>query len=171
MEIDCDRSGPVSDQSFLGDPSLYSALIDAELKPTDFHHLPGWAEDDHREAFSVFLKSAEALIEQRAELRPGAVLVNATSVGLMKPDESPLPAQVALDATHLVVDLVYRPLQTALLASAARAGAQTQDGLWMLVEQALLQAQLWLGLEVGPEVAPELHRYLASALEHRGAER
>ena len=60
----------MSDQSFLGDPSLYSALIDAELKPTDFHHLPGWAEDDHREAFSVFLKSAEALIEQRAELRP-----------------------------------------------------------------------------------------------------
>lgn len=60
----------MSDPGFLSDPSLYSALIDAELEPTDFHHLSGWAKDDHRQAFAVFLKSAAALIERRSELRP-----------------------------------------------------------------------------------------------------
>lgn len=53
----------------MSDPHLYSALIDAELEPTDFHNMAGWAHDDHRDAFTVFLKSAEAIVERRPDLR------------------------------------------------------------------------------------------------------
>ena len=54
----------------MSDPTLYSALIDAEFERVDFDEVPGWIHDDHREALAVFLKSAEAVIEGRADLRP-----------------------------------------------------------------------------------------------------
>lgn len=71
------------------------------------------------------------------------VVVNATSVG-MGSDECPVPA-VALSADQIVVDLVYHPLETALLRAARRVGAVAIDGLGMLVHQAALQHRLWTG--------------------------
>lgn len=72
------------------------------------------------------------------------VLVNATSVG-MGTDESPVPAAV-LHAGLTVADIVYHPLETALLRAAAAAGASRVDGLGMLVHQAARQQQLWTGV-------------------------
>jgi shikimate dehydrogenase len=46
----------------------------------------------------------------------------------------------------IVFDLIYNPLQTKLLADAARAGAQTINGLEMLVWQGALAFELWTGL-------------------------
>lgn len=71
------------------------------------------------------------------------IVVNATSVG-MASDDSPLDTAL-LHAGHVVVDLVYHPLETALLAAARAVGARAIDGLGMLVHQAALQQQLWLG--------------------------
>lgn len=73
------------------------------------------------------------------------VLVNATSVG-MGDDESPVDAGV-LHAGLTVVDIVYHPLDTALLRAARRAGARTVDGLGMLVHQAVRQQLLWTGVQ------------------------
>lgn len=71
------------------------------------------------------------------------LIVNATSVGF-DTDELPLdPAVLRLE--HLVADLVYHPLDTALLRAARDVGARTFDGLGMLVHQAALQQHLWLG--------------------------
>jgi shikimate dehydrogenase len=50
-----------------------------------------------------------------------------------------------LDPSQVVADLVYHPLQTAWLIEAARVGARTVDGLGMLIHQAALQQQAWLG--------------------------
>jgi shikimate dehydrogenase len=44
-----------------------------------------------------------------------------------------------------VVDLVYDPLETPLLASARARGARTVPGLGMLVHQAALQVERWSG--------------------------
>jgi shikimate dehydrogenase len=77
------------------------------------------------------------------ELAAAELIVNATSVGFGS-DELPLDADV-LHPEHLVADLVYHPLETALLRAARAAGARTFDGLGMLVHQAALQQQLWLG--------------------------
>lgn len=71
------------------------------------------------------------------------LVVNATSVGFGS-DELPLDPAV-LHPEQLVADLVYHPLDTALLRAARAVGARTFDGLGMLVHQAALQQQLWLG--------------------------
>lgn len=78
-----------------------------------------------------------------ADLAAADLIVNATSVGFGT-DELPLDPGV-LHPEQLVADLVYHPLNTALLRAARDAGARTFDGLGMLVHQAALQQHLWLG--------------------------
>jgi shikimate dehydrogenase len=75
------------------------------------------------------------------------LLVNATTVGMWPhtnasiwPDGQPLPRHLA------VCDLVYRPLETALLAQARAAGALPIDGLGMLIGQGALSFQMWTGI-------------------------
>lgn len=85
------------------------------------------------------------------EVAAADLVVNATSVGFGT-DESPLDGLPAvLHAGQAVADLVYHPLDTALLRAAAAAGARTFDGLGMLVHQAALQQELWTGRH--PDVA------------------
>ncbi len=73
------------------------------------------------------------------------LLVNATSVG-MEPDAdaTPVPAE-RLRPGATVFDAVYRPLETRLLREARERGCRTQDGLDMLVYQAVEQIRLWSG--------------------------
>lgn len=71
------------------------------------------------------------------------VLVNATSVG-MESDETPIPAEF-LHADLAVMDAVYTPLETRLLADASRAGATTVDGAWMLLYQGVEAFERWTG--------------------------
>jgi shikimate dehydrogenase len=78
-----------------------------------------------------------------ADITDGDIVVNTTSVG-MGTDELPCDPRL-LRPGQLVVDIVYHPLRTALLAAAAAAGCRTVDGLGMLVHQAALQQQLWHG--------------------------
>lgn len=76
------------------------------------------------------------------------IVVNATSVGLAT-DELPFDPAL-LRAGQVVADLVYHPLETALLRAAADQGCATVDGLGMLVHQAALQQQLWTGRSPDP---------------------
>jgi shikimate dehydrogenase len=71
------------------------------------------------------------------------VLVNTTSVG-MQPGERVIAAS-AVPARAVVVDIIYNPPQTPLLADAAARGARTLNGLPMLVHQAALAFELWTG--------------------------
>ena len=78
--------------------------------------------------------------------RPGSwdLLVNTTPLGTWPTvDRSPLP-DGPFDG-RLVYDLVYNPLETRLLADAARAGCDTIGGLDMLVAQAVRQFAWWTG--------------------------
>ncbi len=74
---------------------------------------------------------------------PWDLLINATPVG-MHPDssESPVPRERLRPGTT-VFDTVYRPLETRLLREAGEVGCRTQDGLDMLVHQAVEQIRLW----------------------------
>ena len=54
------------------------------------------------------------------------------------------------DRARSSADLVYHPLDTALLRAAASAGCATVDGLGMLVHQAVLQQELWTGQRPDP---------------------
>lgn len=82
-----------------------------------------------------------------ADVSTADLVVNATTVGMGEPpDRGELPIDPgALSAGQVVADLVYHPLETALLAAARAAGAHAVDGLGMLVHQAALQQRLWTG--------------------------
>ena len=73
------------------------------------------------------------------------MVVNTTSQGMI--GQPPLDLRLdALPPTALVVDIVYVPLETPLLAAARRRGNPTVDGLGMLLHQACVAWRLWFGL-------------------------
>jgi shikimate dehydrogenase len=75
------------------------------------------------------------------------LIVNATPVGMApRTDETPLPVGLVLPQGMAVYDLVYNPLETALIRSARAAGLQAVGGLGMLVEQAALSFESWTGV-------------------------
>ncbi|HXX47310.1 MAG TPA: shikimate dehydrogenase [Myxococcota bacterium] len=83
---------------------------------------------------------------------PWELLVNATSVGMSPAaDATPLAAAL-LRPGGLVFDTVYRPLETRLLREARERGLAVQDGLAMLVHQAVEQIRIWSGKRADPEL-------------------
>jgi shikimate dehydrogenase len=75
------------------------------------------------------------------------LIVNSTAVGLGGEDpfaELPLAA-AGFAAGQTVVDMVYGESPTALLRAAEAAGADTVDGIEILVQQGALSLQLWTG--------------------------
>jgi shikimate dehydrogenase len=94
--------------------------------------------------------AAQARTGDSDDIRNADIVVNATPIG-MGTDE--LPCDPALLGPHqIVADLVYHPLETALLHAARDAGARAVGGLGMLVHQAVLQHELWTGERPDPEV-------------------
>ena len=75
------------------------------------------------------------------------LIVNSTAVGLGGEDpfaELPLAAD-GFATGQVVVDMVYGREPTALLAAAEAAGAETVDGIEILVQQGALSLELWTG--------------------------
>ena len=94
-------------------------------------------------------------------LPSSALLVNTTSLGMhgqpaLEIDVSRLPAPA------VVADLVYVPLDTALLSAARARGLRTADGLGMLLHQAVRGFELWFGQR--PRVTPELRALVEADL-------
>ena len=73
------------------------------------------------------------------------ILVNATSVGMLDPDERPAVDLGALAPGALVADVVIAPRPTGFLADAAGRGLVTVHGNEMLVWQAAIGFELWTG--------------------------
>jgi len=91
------------------------------------------------ERFSVLAYPWEALYDAY-----GDILINATSVGL-KSFDSPVAKEVVLRFS-VVMDSVYLPLETKLLAIAKEENKIAIDGLKMLLYQGVEQFKLWTGL-------------------------
>lgn len=79
------------------------------------------------------------------------VVINCTSVGMGDDRSTPLEVD-RLSPSSAVVDLVYHPIETALLADARRRGCAVVGGLGMLVHQAARQQEIWLGRRPDPAV-------------------
>ncbi len=96
------------------------------------------------------------------ELLPRAgLLVNTTSLGMHGQPRLEIDVSL-LPATAVVVDNVYVPLQTELLAAAKARGLKTADGLGMLLHQAVRGFELWFGRR--PQVTPELRALVEADL-------
>ena len=73
-----------------------------------------------------------------------ALVVHTTTLGMSGKSDSP---RLKGDLHGIaVVDIVYRPLETALLIQAKSLGATVYDGLLMLAGQAALSFELWTGI-------------------------
>jgi shikimate dehydrogenase len=95
---------------------------------------------------------------ERAEALAGAaLLVNTTTLGMAGQAALDLDL-AALPPEALVADIVYAPLETPLLAAAARRGNAVVDGLGMLLHQARPGFAAWFG--VMPEVTAGLRAHV-----------
>lgn len=84
------------------------------------------------------------VIAMDASLPPAALLVNSSPLGMTGQDPldidlSPLPAEA------VVYDIVYAPLETALLKQARQRDLEVVDGLEMLIGQAAIAFELFFG--------------------------
>lgn len=97
---------------------------------------------------------------ERAEaLRGAALIVNTTTLGMTGAE--PLHLDLScLERSAVVTDIVYAPLETALLKAAAARGNPVVDGLGMLLHQARPGFAGWFGVE--PRVTPELRAFVLS---------
>lgn len=81
------------------------------------------------------------------------LIVNATTLGLGGGDTT-WPIDHCIKST-IVVDIVYRPLETALLRAARAKGLAAVDGLGMLIHQGALAFELWHGIKPDTQKARE----------------
>jgi shikimate dehydrogenase len=92
------------------------------------------------------------------------LLVNCTTVGMHHgPAEFPVPIGTlvaALSPGARVIDIVYPRGRGGLLDQCEAAGAVVQDGLEMLLWQAVFAEELWLARELGPEVVAAMRAAL-----------
>lgn len=88
------------------------------------------------------------------EYRSASTIINTTSIG-MYPDVhgTPLPDSVHISPDQIVFDIVYSPLETALIRHARAAGAQTISGLDMLLGQGAKAFELFTQLRFPWEAA------------------
>lgn len=80
------------------------------------------------------------------------LLVNATPVGMSATRDQSLISAQQLQGGMVVLDMVYRPLETRLLKDAATAGSICVSGLEMLLHQGVAQFEIWIGKEAPVEV-------------------
>lgn len=100
--------------------------------------------------------------EREAHAQGCGLIVNTTSLGMT--GQGPLAIDLSgAEAGAVVNDLVYSPLETAMLKQARDRGLRSVDGLGMLLHQAVPGFEKWFG--VRPEVTEVLRALVAGDLE------
>ncbi len=141
--------------------AVAAALQDAGAQVTVANRTLARAEALARDLPGLHVVAWDA---RAAALADHALVVNATPLGMVGHDP------VELDLSHApsslaVVDNVYVPLETPLLAAARVRGLRAVEGLGMLLHQAVPGFHAWFGLM--PEVDDALHRFVAADLPMR----
>lgn len=106
-----------------------------------------------RAAAAVALGGAVARTADATDIPGADLVVNATSVGMAgTPGEGSTPFDPALlRRDQILVDLVYEPAETPLMAAARAAGCRVSGGLPMLVGQAAVAFRTWTGVDAPTE--------------------
>jgi shikimate dehydrogenase len=87
------------------------------------------------------------------------LIVQATSLGMAGAADMAWPV-ANCRAGAVIADIVYRPLETSLLAAARSRGLATVDGLGMLIHQGARSFEIWFGAR--PDTAKARARLLAA---------
>ena len=136
--------------------AIAAALVDAGARVVICNR-----SAERAEALAAALPPARVLpwAQRQEAVGDFALLVNTTSLGMV---HNP-PLKMSLDRAApglAVADIVYAPLETALLADAAARGLKPVEGLGMLLHQAVPGFAAWFG--VTPVVDEELYRIVSS---------
>jgi shikimate dehydrogenase len=107
--------------------------------------------DQLRSDFGAKIKVVEWMKIQNY-LSEASTIINTTSLGMVGKSDLPIPLS-ALKKNTLVTDIVYTPIETHLLATAAKMGCRTVDGLGMLIHQAIPGFERWFGIRPGDSQA------------------
>jgi 3-dehydroquinate dehydratase/shikimate dehydrogenase len=111
-------------------------------------------------------RAAGAEVIGRARLRGEFfdAVINATPVGMRKGDGSPLRTNEL--NCRVVMDMIYRPMETPFLRMARGRGIETVSGVEMFLAQGAAQWEIWMG-----ERAPEkiMRRTVLEALRREGS--
>ena len=94
------------------------------------------------------------------------VIINTTPSG-MYPDCAGRPIDVfAFDALEGVIDAVYNPLSTNLILDARKKGAKAEGGLFMLVMQAVVAVERFLGTSIAKAAADDVYASVLASKEN-----
>lgn len=118
-----------------------------------------WLDEQGAEAVAVVVRrpqAAEAMSrgvkvfafnEAWEAFSSASLVINATPLGLARAEAMPAPLLDAVRGARVraAFDMVYRPLDTPFLQAAREGGAQTVDGLTMLIGQARRSFALFFG--------------------------
>ena len=86
------------------------------------------------------------------------ILINTTSVGMYPHiNDSPLE-KYDFHPNTVVVDIIYNPHETRFLKEAREQGCRTQNGLAMLIGQALASIEIWTGQKISYEQCQNILR-------------
>lgn len=104
---------------------------------------------------NFFFTNEDAVITR--EMNVASLIINATSVG-MKPlvGFHPMPVNAVIQKHQIVLDIVYTPVETALLKIAHMAGARTVSGMEMLLGQGAKAFELFTHNEFPMQAAREV---------------
>lgn len=98
-----------------------------------------------RKLANRFSDVARAETMQPETMLKGKIVVNATPIGIYD-DQLPVHLDF-IEPAATVLDLVYRPHETAWVRAARASGRAASDGLPMLVEQGAAAFAIWFGIE------------------------
>lgn len=125
------------------------ALCDLGVNKLHIHDV----SSDRANALAHALRARGQTVEVVSDLKAAVIhangIVNATPVGMAAHPGTPIPVEL-LKPDHWVADIIYFPLETALLAAARSCGCQTLDGSGMAVFQAVRAFELFTGIAPDP---------------------
>ena len=94
------------------------------------------------------------------------VLINTTPVGMFSRDSGMSIDPAAFPHLSGVVDAVYNPLRTEFVQKARSLGVPAAGGLYMLVRQAVLASEIFLGITYPEEVTEQVYRKIKASKEN-----
>ena len=102
------------------------------------------AQELARFASNLGIKS-ESITLQETDVSKYKFIINATSVGL-KGEQCPIPIK-AINANHVVYDIIYMPMNTDLIQQSKKNSATIIYGYEMLLAQAALAFKIWHNIQ------------------------
>jgi shikimate dehydrogenase len=114
-----------------------------------------------------FFKSIDSLNDENdLNIFDVDIIINTTPVGMKNyhEDQIPIPEKYILKK-HIVMDIIYNPLETRLLQIAKKNKATIIEGYWMFLYQAIYQMELFINTKIDKKLVKKLENLLLKYLK------